>query len=116
MAKQKTAFVCSDCGSDYVKWQGQCSDCGAWNTLKEIRLGPAKGSGRAGAGVAVADQRAGFAGAKESARVLEGIDDQDEQSVKLSLLSNALSCVLPLPPCDFMMQGQCSSCRAAVNV
>ncbi|MCP4465392.1 MAG: DNA repair protein RadA [Halieaceae bacterium] len=72
MAKQKTAFVCSDCGSDYVKWQGQCGDCHAWNTLKEIRLGPAKGSGRAGA--AVADQRKGFAGALDSARVLKEID------------------------------------------
>ena len=50
MAKQKTAFVCNDCGSDYSKWQGQCNDCGAWNTLAEIKLGPAKGSGRAGAG------------------------------------------------------------------
>ena len=39
MAKQKTAFVCNDCGSDYAKWQGQCSDCGAWNTLSEVRLG-----------------------------------------------------------------------------
>ena len=48
MAKQKTAFVCNDCGSDYVKWQGQCNDCGAWNTLTEIKLGPEKGSGRAG--------------------------------------------------------------------
>ena len=50
MAKQKTAFVCNECGSDYAKWQGQCSDCGAWNTLAEIKLGPAKvpaGPGRA---------------------------------------------------------------------
>ena len=40
MAKQKTAFVCNDCGSEYSKWQGQCADCGAWNTLSEIKLGP----------------------------------------------------------------------------
>jgi len=38
--KQKTAFVCNDCGADYKKWQGQCSDCGAWNSITEIRLGP----------------------------------------------------------------------------
>ncbi len=41
MAKQKTAYVCNDCGSDYSKWQGQCTDCGAWNTLTEVRLGSA---------------------------------------------------------------------------
>ncbi|WP_373095924.1 DNA repair protein RadA [Zhongshania sp.] len=40
MAKQKTAYVCVDCGSDHNKWQGQCQDCGAWNTLSELRLGP----------------------------------------------------------------------------
>jgi len=40
VAKQKTAYVCNDCGSDYTKWQGQCSDCGAWNSLAELRLGP----------------------------------------------------------------------------
>lgn len=41
MAKRKTAYVCSDCGSEYSKWQGQCNDCGAWNTLTEITIAPA---------------------------------------------------------------------------
>ncbi|HEY5718224.1 MAG TPA: DNA repair protein RadA [Motiliproteus sp.] len=54
MAKQKSAYVCTDCGSEYSKWQGQCNDCSAWNTLSEVRLGPAtphhtKFSGYAGA-------------------------------------------------------------------
>ena len=42
MAKQKTAFVCNDCGADYSKWMGQCTECGAWNTIQEVRLGAAK--------------------------------------------------------------------------
>jgi len=33
MARTKTAFVCGDCGAHSVKWQGQCPDCEAWNTL-----------------------------------------------------------------------------------
>ena len=33
MAKAKTAYVCGDCGAHSVKWQGQCPDCEAWNTL-----------------------------------------------------------------------------------
>ncbi|MDN3638209.1 DNA repair protein RadA [Simiduia curdlanivorans] len=41
MAKAKTAFVCNDCGADYRKWQGQCSECSAWNSIVEIRLAPA---------------------------------------------------------------------------
>lgn len=77
MAKQKTAFVCNECGSDYVKWQGQCSDCNAWNSLSEIKLGPAKGSGRAGAGTSVSGNKAGFAGALDAARVLKDINLED---------------------------------------
>jgi DNA repair protein RadA/Sms len=35
MAKAKTIFVCQECGSERPKWEGQCRDCGAWNTLVE---------------------------------------------------------------------------------
>lgn len=55
MAKAKMAFVCNDCGADYRKWQGQCSECQAWNTIVEIRLAPAK--------TARTEQFSGFAGA-----------------------------------------------------
>lgn len=75
MAKSKTAFVCTDCGSDYSKWQGQCIDCNAWNTISEVRLGPAKGSGRVGGGAAPG--RAGFAGVLAPAQVLQDIDLHD---------------------------------------
>ncbi|HET8708514.1 MAG TPA: DNA repair protein RadA [Pseudomonadales bacterium] len=34
-AKNKTMYVCTDCGAESPKWVGQCSDCGAWNTLTE---------------------------------------------------------------------------------
>ena len=37
--KAESAYVCNDCGADYKKWQGQCSECKAWNTLTEVRLG-----------------------------------------------------------------------------
>ena len=67
MARQKTAFVCSDCGSDYHKWQGQCSDCGAWNTLAEVRLGGAGSGPRSAA-------RSGYAGSVAPARRLDEIE------------------------------------------
>ncbi len=38
MAKAKTAYVCGECGAEYNKWQGQCTECGVWNTLSEIVL------------------------------------------------------------------------------
>lgn len=37
--KQKSMFVCTECGADYPRWAGQCSACGEWNTVKEIQLG-----------------------------------------------------------------------------
>ena len=38
MAKDKTAYVCSDCGFESPKWIGKCPSCGQWNTFKEIRI------------------------------------------------------------------------------
>lgn len=68
MAKAKTAFVCNDCGADFPKWQGQCGECHAWNTLSEIRLSaPAsKAAGRS-------PTRAGYAGTMASVQRLEDV-------------------------------------------
>ena len=35
MAKPKLVYTCDNCGAQQPKWQGQCPDCGAWNTLVE---------------------------------------------------------------------------------
>jgi len=35
MAKDKTQYVCSDCGGISPQWLGKCPHCGAWNTLEE---------------------------------------------------------------------------------
>ena len=41
MAKQKTLYVCSECGQEYPKWSGKCNSCGSWNTLEEVTVNPA---------------------------------------------------------------------------
>ncbi len=38
MAKQKTVYVCSDCGNETSNWAGKCPACGSWNTLQEVKL------------------------------------------------------------------------------
>ena len=38
MAKDKTAYVCSNCGQESPKWVGKCPACGQWNTFKEIKI------------------------------------------------------------------------------
>ena len=42
MAKDKTAYVCSNCGQESPKWIGKCPACGQWNTFKEIRIAAEK--------------------------------------------------------------------------
>ncbi|WP_088743226.1 DNA repair protein RadA [Cobetia sp. QF-1] len=69
MAKAKSAFVCTECGVECSKWQGQCSGCREWNTLQEIRVGasvlpgaaPVAGSSIAGTARAT-PARGGYAG------------------------------------------------------
>jgi DNA repair protein RadA/Sms len=35
MAKVKTTFFCQNCGTQFAKWQGQCTSCKSWNTITE---------------------------------------------------------------------------------
>ena len=44
MARNVLAFVCQSCGTAHSKWAGQCSDCGAWNTLVEEQAAPPAGA------------------------------------------------------------------------
>lgn len=41
MAKDKTVFLCNDCGYESPKWAGKCPACGAWNSFVEkvVRAG-----------------------------------------------------------------------------
>ena len=71
MAKSKIAYVCNDCGSDHSKWQGQCQDCGAWNTLVEVRLGASPGSGSGAA------RKQGYAGAVGELQALASVQIED---------------------------------------
>ena len=38
MAKDKIAYVCSNCGQESPKWIGKCPACGQWNTFKEVKV------------------------------------------------------------------------------
>src|SRR3989344_1419232 len=46
MARDKTLFVCRECGGTSPKWLGKCPHCNAWNTLDEARAEPAGGKNR----------------------------------------------------------------------
>jgi DNA repair protein RadA/Sms len=70
MAKTKTAFVCNDCGSEFSKWQGQCSACKAWNTLSRVNLGTTNQS----PSVQADFRRQGYAGQTSAVQDLSEID------------------------------------------
>jgi len=63
MAKAKTAYVCADCGAEYSKWQGQCAECLAWNTLSQFVVQPAKS--------AAVNPRGGYAGTADAPKVTQ---------------------------------------------
>lgn len=34
-SKNKTVYTCQNCGAQRPKWEGKCTDCGAWNSYVE---------------------------------------------------------------------------------
>jgi len=77
MAKAKTIYSCTECGGQSPKWQGQCPQCGAWNTLIEA---PSVTGGMRFEGVAGTRSRVtplAAVEAKENDRVASGIEEFD---------------------------------------
>ncbi|MBD5605708.1 MAG: DNA repair protein RadA, partial [Candidatus Eremiobacteraeota bacterium] len=35
MAKTRTAFFCTACGHESLRWLGRCPGCEAWNTFAD---------------------------------------------------------------------------------
>ncbi|MCA3071475.1 MAG: DNA repair protein RadA [Rhodocyclaceae bacterium] len=54
MARDRTLHVCSACGAQSTKWQGQCPGCNEWNTLVEtvVSSHPGAAGGKSAAGAA----------------------------------------------------------------
>src|SRR4030042_2662754 len=49
MARLQAVFICQQCGAEFPKWIGKCSECGSWNSLVEtvVETGQrAKGKGQ----------------------------------------------------------------------
>ncbi len=36
--KNRSGYCCSECGYESMNWAGKCPSCGAWNSMKEVRL------------------------------------------------------------------------------
>ena len=44
MAKNKTIFVCNECGYESAKWLGKCPGCNSWNSFFEQKVVESKNS------------------------------------------------------------------------
>ncbi|MEJ5031608.1 DNA repair protein RadA [Comamonas sp. MYb21] len=85
MAKEKSVYICSECGGTSPRWLGKCPACNAWNTLVESTAEAAGGgknrlsqTGRTGyAGQAQAVTPLAAIEATEVARTPSGIAELD---------------------------------------
>jgi DNA repair protein RadA/Sms len=51
VARTQSRFVCQACGADFLRWEGQCRSCAAWNTLVETVVATRPRERRAGVAV-----------------------------------------------------------------
>ena len=81
--RPQSRFVCQSCAESFLRWEGQCRACGAWNSLVEtVVREPARGkaaSARAGSGLRPADQPTALAAVEDPAvpRQAIGIGELD---------------------------------------
>jgi len=78
MARTQTVYVCSSCGADTPKWQGQCPHCQQWNTLSRmtgIRPASMDATEAAQTGGALAAAVSWVAGPVDEQRLSLGMDE-----------------------------------------
>ena len=80
--KSKTVFMCTECGNEYTAWQGQCSYCGAWNTIVEHKVAPAEepaasDTRRRLGGSAARPVKLGSVGTHDYSRISSGLSELD---------------------------------------
>ncbi len=77
MAKAKTVYSCTECGGQSPKWQGQCPQCNAWNTLVESVAAPVPSRFQSVAGKASTVRTLSSVDATDSPRFPSGIEEFD---------------------------------------
>jgi len=77
MAKAKTIYACTECGGTAPKWQGQCPQCGVWNTLVETVPATASVRFQTVAGARSTITSLASVKAQENTRIATGLDEFD---------------------------------------
>ena len=77
--KSRTVYLCSSCGQDFPKWNGQCPSCQEWGTLSEYKVSK--------------NQKTSLNGKKKDAQSLEDIlhkEEEDRTSVGIKEVDRVL--------------------------
>lgn len=78
MAKDKTIFVCNECGYESSKWLGKCPACNSWNTFFEQKVIESKnGALKPNNSKGNSPQKLSSYEAKETLRTSTGFDELD---------------------------------------
>lgn len=77
MAKNKTIFVCSECGNESSKWLGKCPACNSWNSFYEQKVVETKTKGKMDDKVSIVPQKLNSYEAKETLRIHTGFNELD---------------------------------------
>ena len=75
--KNKTVFVCNECGYESGKWLGKCPACNSWNTFFEQKVVESKNKAGAMAKEKTKPQKLNTYEAKETIRTSTGFDELD---------------------------------------
>ena len=77
MAKVRSVYVCQSCGGLSAKWQGQCPNCDAWNSLEESVEEKSSTNRFQSLAKATPKQRLAVIEAEDLPRLSTGIDEFD---------------------------------------
>jgi len=81
VARASSRYVCQTCGESFLRWEGQCRACGAWNSLVETVVKVPARAARASAGrpgrEAAAAVPLGAVGTADPPRIRVGIAELD---------------------------------------
>jgi DNA repair protein RadA/Sms len=81
MARAQSRYVCQSCGEAFLRWEGQCRNCGGWNSLVETLIRePSKGARTSGARAAALAIRGG-----EAPEALARVTDVDLPRLSVAL-------------------------------
>ena len=75
--KNKTVFVCNECGYESAKWLGKCPACNSWNTFFEQKITESKTSNNKNKTERTKPQKLNMYEAKQTIRTSTGFEELD---------------------------------------